>query len=113
MNSFMDEEMENKATTLFNCIFNKGFKAGARYGEYQARIKELEKKQKEAGEIKVGDEVTDDIGTIAIVTRISGEEVCIVCGDGSAGLSKKKDFKKTGRSFPQIEEALKQMKEKE
>ena len=63
--------------------------------------------------LKVGSEVVDDIGNIAIVTRIIGDEVCVVYSDGITGISKKKDFKMTGRSFPQIEEVLKQMKERE
>lgn len=63
--------------------------------------------------IKVGDEVTDDNEWEGVVTWISplGEYLVILLKDGTALHWDKKDFKKTGRHFPQIAEVLKQMKE--
>lgn len=73
-----------------------------------ARIKKHE-------EIKIGDEVTDNDGWKGVVTWISpdGEYLVVTLQDGSALRWKKEHFKKTGRHFPQIAEALKQMQEGE
>ncbi len=74
---------------------------------------ESEEEQKKAAEIKIGDEVTDDKEWEGVVTWISplGEYLVIILKDGTALHWNKKDFKKTGRHFPQLEEVLKQMRE--
>lgn len=79
------------------------------------KIREYEEEQKKAVEIKIGDEVTDDKEWEGVVTWISplGEYLVIILKDGTALHWDKKDFKKTGRHFPQIEEVLKQMQEGE
>lgn len=75
----------------------------------QEVIEKLEKHDR----IEVGDEVTDDKEWEGVVTWISplGEYLVIILKDGTALHWDKKDFKKTGRRFPQIEELLKQMRE--
>lgn len=79
------------------------------------KIREYEEEQKKAAEIKIGDEVTDDKEWEGVVTWISprGEYLVIILKDGTALHWDKKDFKKTGRHFPQIEEVIKQMQEAE
>lgn len=63
----------------------------------------------------VGDEVTDWNGEKGVITRISSdcEYIVVVLESGIAIRWKRAEFKKTGRHFSQIEEVLKQMKEKE
>ena len=66
------------------------------------------------GEIIVGDEVIDltfPEPEKAIVIKIYDEKISVVWDDGSVGTLDAKDFKKTGRTFPQIPEVLKQLKE--
>lgn len=80
-----------------------------------AKIKEYEEKQKQANdEIKVGDEVVDrgvsDSGK-GIVTFVSPLLLYVLWDDGSTGIRKLTDVKKTGRTFPKIFEVLKQLKE--
>lgn len=83
--------------------------------EALAKLKkyEEEQEQKEAAEIKIGDEVTDNDGWNGVVTWVSpdGEYMVVTLQDGSALRLKKEHFKKTGRHFSQIEEVLKQMQE--
>lgn len=76
-------------------------------------IKQVEVKEHE--EIKVGDVVTNDKDWEGVVTWISplDEYLVIILKDGTALHWDKKDFKKTGRHFPQIEEVIKQMQEVE
>lgn len=71
------------------------------------------KQVKEHEEIKVGDEVTNDKDWEGVVTWISplGEYLVIILKDGTALHWDKKDFKKTGRHFSQIEEIIMQMQE--
>ena len=79
------------------------------------KIREYEEEQqKKAVEIKIGDEVTDNDGWKGVVTWISpdGEYLVVTLQDGSALRWKKDHFKKTGRHFPEIEEVLKQMQER-
>lgn len=78
--------------------------------EVIAKIEEYENSR-----IEIGDEVTDDKEWKGIVTWISpdGEYVVMILEDGTALRWKKKEFKKTGRRFSQIEEVLKQLKESE
>ena len=72
---------------------------------------------RQAGEIKVGDEVNAGVGLKGIVTKIpkmvTDSFYYIMWDDGSCG-HRNKDFieqYKTGRTFPQIAELLKQMEE--
>ena len=77
---------------------------------------EEQKEQKEES-IEVGDEVLFNGCAKAVVlrTRMRGlENYCfIICADGSGGECEKLKLKKTGRTFPQIAEVLKKMKEGE
>lgn len=74
-----------------------------------------QKKQNEAEEIHVGDEVLFNGIAKAVVlrTRMRGlENYCfIICADGSGGECEKLKLKKTGRTFPEIAEVLKKMQE--
>lgn len=79
---------------------NTATEAIAKINEYENRI-------------EVGDEVVDSIGKKSVVVRVYGEYITVVEYDGVASRWKKEGFKKTGRHFPQIEEVLKQMQEKE
>lgn len=65
--------------------------------------------------INIGDEVTNNDGWKGVVTWISpdGEYIVMMLEDGTALRWKEKEFKKTGRHFPQIEELLQQMQEAE
>lgn len=75
----------------------------------QEVIEKLEKHDR----IEVGDEVIDDAGDKGIVTRVSPdrEYLTVILGDGIAIRWENKEFKKTGRHFPQIAEVLRQMQE--
>lgn len=80
------------------------------------KIREYEekKKQEEDSEIRVGDEVIYRHGELTgIVTSIyKTKKFDILWNDGSVGQEKNiSDFKKTGRTFPQIVEVLKKMQE--
>lgn len=82
-----------------------------------AKIKEYEKRKKKDEDIKVGDEVVY-LDRVFVVTSIFKNEY--IHGIDSRGerccyhyKSHKSGLKKTGRTFPQIAEVLKQMKEKE
>ena len=79
-----------------------------------AKIKEYEERKKQDEDIKVGDEVVYNYVTTFVVT-------CVVKGEYIGGINSdgedccyhyKAKLKKTGRTFPQIAEVLKQMKEK-
>ena len=81
------------------------------------KIREYEEKKKheEDSEIKVGDEVCSRYGEmIGIVTHIYSTTTAfnILWEDGGVGKGKNKsDFRKTGRTFPQIVEVLNKMRE--
>lgn len=81
-----------------------------------AKINEYEEKQKQANEIKVGDEVVD--GEVfnsgkGIVTFVSPVILYVLWYDGSTGRRKLTDVKKTGRTFPKIAEVVEQLKEEQ
>lgn len=78
-----------------------------------AKIKEYEEKQKQADEIKVGDEVQScDTRYIVVRIRDNGTfEAIGACGTDE-GLDLRK-FHKTGRHFDEIEKIMKQMIEEE
>ena len=82
-----------------------------------AKIKAYEEQKKaEEEEIKVWDEVCLRVSDCirGIVTKITGSnELYIVYPDGSASQRPKDQYEKTGRSFPQIAEVLKQLQEGE
>lgn len=73
-----------------------------------AKIKAYEDKQKQDAEIKVGDEVIVDDGVRAIVIGKSYGLYLAIAVDFS--LHEAKEYKKTGRHFPQIAEVLKEMR---
>ena len=100
---------------LYDMGFNE-FICGTTASEAIAKIKEYEEKQKQADEIKVGDEFkSNNSGSNCVIARISDNEVTIMWSDGSVGIRAidyiSENFKKTGRHFPQMTEVLKQMKE--
>lgn len=75
---------------------------------------EEQKNQEEDSEIKVGDEVIYRHGELTgIVTSIyKTKKFDILWNDGSVGQEKNiSDFKKTGRTFPEIVAVLKKMQE--
>ena len=88
------------------------------------KIKEYEENQKQTDdEIHVGDEIERidgeyNKGRRYIVTRVTTDEddyINVLFNDGEVGYVNPTHYgkyKKTGRSFPQIEEVLKQMKKK-
>jgi hypothetical protein len=82
-----------------------------------AKIKEYEEKKKQADdEVKVWDEVESiygtNIGKKYIVTQIiSKSYASVVAHNGEVGFINPTNYKKTGRTFPQIAELLGQLKE--
>ena len=78
-----------------------------------AKIKEYEEKQKTDSEVKVGDEVIDGNSfnqVKGIVTFVSPIVIYVLWYDGSSGIRKLEDIKKTGRYFGKITEVLEQLK---
>lgn len=108
---FKAEKCDKEMNEIFGDDFYYGgaMKILAKYS-----VSEVIEKLKEYEEIKVGDEVENKEwkGTITWISP-DGEFLVVMLEDGTAIRWKKKDFKKTGRHFPQIEEVLKQMKEEE
>ena len=95
-------------------IFGKSYDIPRKYSAKQAidKIKEYEKKHKTDDEIKVGDEVISTCGPDMreyIVLRINGVSVAGVSYDGHYTVGDKSLFKKTGRKFPEMLLATKQM----
>lgn len=76
------------------------------------KLKEYEELQKVEKEIRVGDEVTrcDRKG---VVTRIDHDKCNVCWSTGETGWHSISDLTKTGRSFPEIVEALKKMRGEE
>ena len=76
-----------------------------------AKIKEYEEKKQE--EFKVGDEVITDERKFVVLGIDSGEWYNLWCLDDGLTYDNicSKDLTKTGRSFPQLAELFKQMKE--
>lgn len=86
--------------------------------ETVAKIKEYEEKQaeqqaKEEEKFKVGDEVITDERKFVVLGIDSGEWYNLWCLDDGLTYDNicSKDLTKTGRSFPQLAELFKQMKE--
>ncbi|MBO7695479.1 MAG: hypothetical protein J6T10_22870 [Methanobrevibacter sp.] len=80
--------------------------------EVISKIKAWEQKKAKQEDFKVGDELVDvDSKEKCVIIGLRQEVIRIVWSDGSVGLMDKKDFRKTGRSFPQIAEVLKQLQE--
>ena len=76
-----------------------------------AKLKEYEQRQKS---IQVGDEVTMGKASIGIVTRIfydCGHHYNVVWSDGNTGFYGESDLKRTGRHFPEIQQALERIME--
>ena len=113
------QEEWNDICRLFNVAEDKQHTIFEKYSasEAIAKIKEYEEKHKQADdEIKVGDEFkSNNSGRNCVVTRIDKNDVYTMWSDGSVGTRSidyiRENFKKTGRHFPQISEALKQMDE--
>lgn len=85
--------------------------------EVMSKIKEYEEKQeeqaKEEEKFKVGDEVITDERKFVVLGIDSGEWYNLWCLDDGLTYDNicSKDLTKTGRSFPQLAELFKQMKE--
>ena len=85
--------------------------------EVLAKIKEYEDKQKQDAEIKVGDEVKiiesdpvyDDCD-YGVCTYVKKDKIYVMRKDGSTGEEHKSEWEKTGRTFPQIAEVLKELR---
>ena len=78
-----------------------------------AKIKEYEGKKKQDAEINVGDEVIDEFGIKAVVVRVVhySEEDGILTWDGvQMAIASANELKKTGRTFPEIVEILKELR---
>jgi len=83
------------------------------------KLEELEKMLKgteEKNDFEVGDVVTDGDCT-AVVTRNHSdrdfEKMYVMFPDGSAGKEPKRDWRKTGKQYQQIEEVLMLLQEDE
>lgn len=80
-----------------------------------AKIKEYEEKQKEAAEIKVGDEVIYDREKCVVTAIANGGYTIMLLGLGGGYMVRTTrdeiQGKCTGRHFPQVDEVLKQMQE--
>lgn len=84
--------------------------------EVMSKIKEYEEKQKEPvkeEKFKVGDEVISDAQRFVVLGIDSGEWYNLWCLDDGLTYDNicSKDLTRTGRSFPQLAELFKQMKE--
>lgn len=80
------------------------------------RVYQEQNRQEEDIEIHVGDEVLmNTYKVIVLKTSVDGykDRYLVLFPDGSTGLRDKSDFEKTGRTFPEIAEVLKKMKEKD
>lgn len=77
-----------------------------------AKIKAYEDKQKQDAEIKVGDEVIVQVDRIGFVTGfdVLFDRVYVTTKDGWSDAFGRSFVKKTGRTFPQIAEVLKEMR---
>jgi hypothetical protein len=75
-------------------------------------IEKLKAYEQEKERIQVGDEVITASGK-AVVTGVGPVHFEYVCADGSIGYDEVKNVKKTGRTFPEIAEVLRKMKETE
>lgn len=73
------------------------------------------KKQKEDEEIKVGDEVIhSDLGTKAVIMDfVDDERITVYDNNGFAGDWRIDRVRKTGRTFPEIMEFLKMLRDGE
>lgn len=80
-----------------------------------SKIKAYEEKKQEKDEIKVGDEVIyhDDKGVVVLVAN-NGKAISIMSADGGWMIrADSEEVVKTGRTFPEIVEVLKKLKEDE
>lgn len=80
----------------------------SKYHAFKARIKELE----DTAKIKVGDEVIVQVDRIGFVTGfdVLFDRVYVTTKDGWSDAFGRSFVKKTGRTFPQIAEVLKEMR---
>lgn len=105
----------NELRRIFNVEYNsfiiKIFSASEAIEKL--RKYEEQKKQEEEEEIKVGDEVVLHDGDKAVVTEHHSDRVCVVRYNGCTSFKFKDDMIKTGRTFPEIAEVLKKLKEDE
>jgi len=75
-----------------------------------AKIKEYEEQQKHDA-IQIGDEVVYmDENKPRVVVRISGQSAVQITSDGKCAICEVEKLHKTGRTFPQIAEVLKEMR---
>lgn len=77
-------------------------------------IEKIRQHEQEQGKIKVWDEVSRN-GDKGIITKIGddGYHFNVMWENGSTGYYMIKDFKKTGRHYPEIAEVLRKMQEEE
>lgn len=78
------------------------------YMPYHVIKDSYEERKKINSEIKVGDEVSDCTGT-GVVVEISEDCLRILYSNGASYLMSNKEFKKTGRHFPEVAELLKKI----
>ena len=81
------------------------------------KIRAYEEWKRQGEEIRVGDEVLFNGCAKSVVLRTGKRDLenysFIMCSDGSGGKCENWKLKKTGRTFPEIVEVLKKMKEDE
>lgn len=109
----LDELREIFDETLDRIIFKRNTAS-----EAIAKIKAYEDEQTEDAKIKVGDEVKiigsdpmyDDYCDCGVCTYVHIDKIYVMRKDGSASTEHESEWEKTGRTFPQIAEVLKEMR---
>ena len=94
-------------------IFGEKWPSGVfkNYPTYQEAAAKFEAWREQKGkDFKVGDEVSDCTGT-GVVVEISAGCLRIMYSNGATYLMNNKEFKKTGRHFPEVAELLKKIGE--
>ena len=92
--------------------YGKGFGAILKTFTASECIEKIRQYEQGKEKIKVGDEVITDSGK-AVVTGVGPVHFEYFNADGSSGYDEVKNVKKTGRTFPEIAEVLRKMKETE
>ena len=114
--SSTDEEMNKIFGDDFYYMSVSAFFEKYSVQEVMSKFKEYEEKQKQADkEIKIGDEVIADVRKFVVLGIDNGAWYQLWCLDNGLTYDNicSSDLTKTGRSFPQIVELFKQMKEGE
>ena len=106
------EYNESECKQVFGTVLWSHIICGLSASEAKAKIEAWEQKQKEADEIKVGDEVVwDDAKYIVTAVLEAYGEVSLVNSSGESVYALTEQCNKTGRHFNGIAEVLKQMQE--